>query len=71
MLIKYIQLSRNIRNRREEVGLSEREIARATHIPLDTIIELETNKSRPTVEQLIALSLALDCTVDLLLKDVY
>lgn len=71
MLIKYMQLARNIRTIREERGYSMRDVARKTHMPLETIEELEANRLKPTVEQLISLSLALEVSVDTLLDDVY
>ena len=71
MIIKYIQLSRNLRRLREERGLSERDVARRIHEPLTVVEDLEANRLRPSIEQLVALSLALDVTVDEILQGVY
>lgn len=71
MIIKYLQLSRNLRRLREDRNLTEREVARMTHEPLAVIQDLEANRLRPSIEQLIALSLAFEVTVDEILRDVY
>lgn len=71
MIIKYLQLSRNIRRLREDRSLTQRDVARMTHESMDTITDIEANRVRPSIEQLIALSLAFDVTVDEILRDVY
>ena len=71
MIIKYLQLSRNIRRLREDRSLTQRDVARMTHESMDTITDIEVNRVRPSIEQLIALSLAFDVTVDEILRDVY
>ena len=56
-----------IRNVREQKGLSQKELAFKTNIPLEKIINYEDNLSEPTTSQLVEIAKALETSIDILL----
>jgi len=55
---------------RAECGLSQRELAERSGLPLKTVWNIENSRTRPTARTLLALAIGLDCTVDEVLEAV-
>lgn len=60
-------IGQRIKQRRQELGLSQLELARQTDIASGNISTMEAHKSLPSAQALIKLSEALDCSIDWLL----
>lgn len=63
-------LGQKIKYRRQDLGLCQDELAELTGITQSQICKIETNKSKPSVEVLIAISKVLKCSVDYFTKEV-
>lgn len=67
MDLKYI--GNNIRKRRKELGLTIVDVQKATGISNGNLSGIETGKSAPSAQAIIALSKVLKCSTDYLLLD--
>ncbi len=62
-------ISKNLRKRREEKGLSQERLARMADVANNTIIKIEAGKNKnPTLDTLQKVSTALEMSVDDLIK---
>lgn len=59
----------NVRNKREEKNMTQVELAEAVEAIQSTISGIETGARQPSVDMLVRLAVALDCTVDELLRN--
>lgn len=62
-------LGNRIRNRREELGLTQPELADKAKTSQPYISRLEKGKIRPSMQMLLNLSSALNMSIDEMLKD--
>lgn len=62
-------LGNRIRNRREELGLTQPELADKAKASQSYISRLEQDKLRPSMRKLLDLSSALNMSIDEMLKD--
>lgn len=60
----------NVRRRRAELGLGQRELARATGLSYPTMSRLENGHTNPRLSTLLAVAAALDTTVSELARGV-
>ena len=63
-----MELSRQLKTRREEQGLSQDEVAKAIFVSRQTISNWETDKTYPDVQSLLPLSQLYDTSIDELLR---
>lgn len=59
---------RNLRSRRQELGLSQQDLANRAGVDQTYISDLETGKKRPLIDSLAPLATALDTTPSALLS---
>ena len=64
-----MELSRQLKTRREEQGLSQDEVAKAIFVSRQTISNWETGRTYPDVQSLLLLSVAFDISIDELIKE--
>lgn len=57
-------MQNRVKDRRNEVGLSQDELAERANVPRSTISEIETGKRTPGVDIALSLARALVCTVE-------
>lgn len=62
-------LGQKIKYKRQDLGLCQDELAKLTGITQSQICKIETNKSKPSFEVLVAISKVLKCSVDYLTKE--
>lgn len=58
-----------IRKLRREKDITQEELAKAVGVERSTVAKWETGRSKPKADGLLKLSVALNCTVDELLKE--
>lgn len=58
-----------IKKQREKSGLTQIELARLINVTQGAVSQWETGITKPSVKVLLNLSMALNCTVDELLRD--
>lgn len=63
-----MELSRQLKTRREEQGLSQDEVAKAIFVSRQTISNWETDKTYPDVQSLLLLSQLYDTSIDELVR---
>lgn len=63
-------LGQKIKYRRQDLGLYQDELAELIGITQNQICKIETNKSKPSVEVLIAISKVLKCSVDYFTEEI-
>ena len=63
-----MELSRQLKTRREEQGLSQDEVAKAIFVSRQTISNWETDKTYPDVQSLLLLSQLYDASIDELVR---
>ncbi|PAV11603.1 hypothetical protein CBG25_00150 [Arsenophonus sp. ENCA] len=58
-------IGNNIRTRREALGMTREELAEKTQISFSQLSKIERNEQKnPTIQSIIAISTALNCSVD-------
>ena len=70
MEVFYMTLGQKIKYRRQDLGLCQLELSERVGISRSQICKIETNKSKPSVEVLIAISKALKCDLNYLTEEV-
>lgn len=63
-------LGQKIKYRRQDLGLCQLELSERVGISRSQICKIETNKSKPSVEVLIAISKVLKCSVNYFTEEV-
>ena len=67
-LINTIELGRAIKRRREELGLSLRDVADVTHVSASTLSRIENGTGKPDADNIARLTSWLDMPVDRVMK---
>ena len=62
-------LGQKIRNRREELGYTQTELAQKTHTSQPYISRLEKDDFNPSTQMIISIAVTLDVSIDYLLLD--
>ena len=64
-----IDIGKNIKNLRKEKNMSSQELANIVGISRSQISKIETNSSNPSIDVLIKIARALDCTVSVIIGE--
>jgi len=64
-----MELSQKLQNRRNEIGLTQEEVALKIHVSRQTISNWETGRTLPDIKSLIFISDIYDISLDSLLKE--
>lgn len=62
-------LGKNIKNRREEIGLTQQELAEKVNVDRSMISKLEKNKTLPSISTLESLAQALKMSISELIEE--
>ena len=69
MTIDYQMLGKRIKDRRKELNLSQERLAELAELSIPHMSHIETGKTKVSLPSLVAISNALEVTVDMLLFD--